>query len=85
MTHTLAELKYCSEPSCCVLYLPRRCGLTLPADYYTIPPLDELDSMSTDDSCLVQNFTIGRKGYGEIHFPGRTDVFGMNLAEIGKS
>ncbi len=62
----------------------RRCAVTLSLGYHTIPPLDELDSIATGSTCLVQNFTIGRQSYGEIHFPGLTDVYGMNLEQIGE-
>lgn len=33
-------------------------------------------------TCLVENFTVGRTGYGNIFFPGLTDVMNMNLDEI---
>ena len=33
-------------------------------------------------SCLVENFTVGRTGYGNIFFPGVTNVAGLNLDEI---
>jgi len=57
------------------------------SDYYTVPPLDELDSMATADSSdpvLVENFTVGRHGYGVIFFSGKTDVRDLNLDELGK-
>ena len=56
-------------------------------DYYTIPPVDELDSMATPNSCdpiMVENFTVGRHDYGVIFFPGETDVRNLNLDELGK-
>ncbi len=52
--------------------------------YYTIPKLADL-SMYVDEStgsCLVENFTVGREGYGNIFFPGVTNVSGLNLDEI---
>ncbi len=33
-------------------------------------------------SCLVENFTVGRNGYGNVFFPGVTNVAGLNLDEI---
>ena len=57
------------------------------SDYYTIPPVDELDSMATADSSdpiLVENFTVGRRDYGVIFFSGKTDVRDLNLDELGK-
>ncbi|XP_051164466.1 nuclear pore complex protein Nup98-Nup96 [Leptopilina boulardi] len=50
--------------------------------YYTIPPLDELDDYVCGESCLVPNFTVGRKGYGNVYFPESFDVYGLNLDEI---
>jgi len=58
------------------------------SDYYTIPSVDELDAIATagnsSDSVEIENFTIGRHGYGVIVFPGKTDVCGLNLDELGK-
>lgn len=57
------------------------------SDYYTVPPLDELDSMATAgsfDPILVENFTVGRHGYGVIFFYGKTNVRDLNLDELGK-
>lgn len=75
---------YCTCTRLFHVCTPRRCGVTLPAGYHTIPSLDELDSMTIDMECQVQNFTIIRRGYGEIHFPGLTNVYKMNLGQIGK-
>ena len=58
------------------------------SDYYTVPPLDELDSMATVDSTdpiMVENFTVGRHGYGVIFFSGKTNVRYLNLDELGKN
>lgn len=53
------------------------------AGYYTIPSLDELCSyLSEDGSCWVDNFTIGREGYGNVYFNERMDVTNLNLDEI---
>ncbi len=57
--------------------------LTRPG-YYTIPPLDECDELVEEGTCLVEGFTVGRKEYGEIHFPGQTDMYGLNLDRIGE-
>jgi nuclear pore complex protein Nup98-Nup96 len=51
------------------------------AGYYTIPPLHEIEPDS-DGKCLVEGFTIGREGYGNVHYPGTTDITGLNLDEI---
>ncbi|KAG8230236.1 hypothetical protein J437_LFUL010864 [Ladona fulva] len=59
--------------------------------YYTIPSLDELATMveevEGDDgekkvSVIVENFTVGREGYGNVFFPESFDVGGLNLDEI---
>lgn len=51
--------------------------------YYTIPSLDKLvDYIGEDGSCIVPNFTIGRKGYGNVYFGESIDVSGLNLDEL---
>lgn len=59
-------------------------GITLKrAGYYTMPSLDELCSyLSEDGSCWVNNFTIGREGYGNVYFSERMDVANLNLDEV---
>lgn len=62
-----------------------KCGLILSrSDYYTIPPLDEIDSYYNESSgtCILDSFTIGRKGYGSIFWEGPIDVASLNLDEI---
>ena len=50
--------------------------------YYTIPPLDKLDDYVCGKACIVPNFTVGRKGYGNVYFPDSFDVYGLNLDDI---
>ncbi|KAJ8342308.1 hypothetical protein SKAU_G00322360 [Synaphobranchus kaupii] len=51
--------------------------------YYTIPPMDDLGRMLNENGdCLVENFTVGRKGYGSIFFPGEVNLTDLNLDEI---
>ena len=51
--------------------------------YYTIPPMSELAAITdADGNCLVENFTVGRAGYGNVFFPGMTNVRGLNLDDI---
>ncbi|XP_052868912.1 nuclear pore complex protein Nup98-Nup96 [Anopheles cruzii] len=51
--------------------------------YYTIPSLDEIAQLMDDEGrCMVANFTIGRKGYGNVYFNEPIDVAGLNLDEI---
>lgn len=65
--------------------LCRACGVVLSKpSYYVIPPLDECDQLVENGTCIVEGFTIGRKGLGEIHFPGKTDIYGLNLDNIGR-
>ncbi|XP_059161222.1 nuclear pore complex protein Nup98-Nup96-like isoform X2 [Physella acuta] len=56
--------------------------LTRPG-YYTNPTLDEMTQMIDDNGdCFVPDFSIGREGYGNVYFPGVTNVAGLNLDEI---
>ena len=53
------------------------------AGYYTIPRYSEIVKMlDSEGNCNVENFTIGRENYGNIFFPGVTNVAGLNLDEI---
>ncbi|XP_012944343.1 nuclear pore complex protein Nup98-Nup96 [Aplysia californica] len=53
--------------------------LTRPG-YYTIPSLDEMiDLMDENGNVFVEDFTVGRVGFGNVFFPGTTNVAGMNL------
>jgi len=53
------------------------------SEYYTIPSLEELGRITdSEGSCVVENLTIGREGYGSVFFPGETDLTGLNLDEI---
>ncbi|XP_026183764.1 nuclear pore complex protein Nup98-Nup96 isoform X2 [Mastacembelus armatus] len=63
---------------------PHPAGIVLNrVGYYTIPSMEELAEMVDENGeCVVENFTIGRKGYGSIFFPGEVNVTGLNLDEI---
>lgn len=63
---------------------PHPTGIVLQrSGYYTIPPLDKLtDFLTEDGKCIVPNFTIGRKGYGNVYFGEPIDVAGLNLDEL---
>lgn len=63
---------------------PHPTGITLTRPgYYTIPSLDKLvDYIREDGSCVVPDFTIGRKGYGNVYFKGPLDVAGLNLDDL---
>lgn len=51
-------------------------------DYYTQPPMEELETFSSEELSAVSEFTVGRDGIGRVVFPGETDVRGLNLDEI---
>uniref|UniRef100_A0A8D3AM94 Nuclear pore complex protein Nup98-Nup96 n=1 Tax=Scophthalmus maximus TaxID=52904 RepID=A0A8D3AM94_SCOMX len=63
---------------------PHPAGIVLNrVGYYTIPSMKDLAEMVDDHGdCSVDNFTVGRKGYGSIFFPGEVNVTGLNLDEI---
>lgn len=52
-------------------------------EYYTKPTLDELiNYISEDGTCVVQGFTIGRIGYGNVRFSEAFDVSNLNIDEF---
>ena len=54
------------------------------SDYFTIPTLDDLDEKVDDEGrCIVKNFTIGRRNYGNVVFYDAFDVAGLDLDSIG--
>ncbi|XP_068587741.1 nuclear pore complex protein Nup98-Nup96 [Cebidichthys violaceus] len=63
---------------------PHPAGIVLNrVGYYTIPSMDDLAEMVDENGdCVVDNFTVGRKGYGSIFFPGEVNVTALNLDEI---
>lgn len=65
-------------------YTPHPTGIILTrSGYYTLPPLDKLTEFLTDDGkCIVSNFTIGRRGYGNVYFNEPIDVADLNLDEL---
>ena len=64
---------------------PQPAGIRLRrAGYYTIPSMSELATMVDPETgnCTVENFTIGRQGYGNVFFPGLTNIKNMNFDDI---
>uniref|UniRef100_A0A0B7B1H5 Nuclear pore complex protein Nup98-Nup96 n=1 Tax=Arion vulgaris TaxID=1028688 RepID=A0A0B7B1H5_9EUPU len=63
---------------------PHPTGVTMTRPgYYTIPSLDDMiDFIDENGNCVVEDLTIGRDGFGNIFFPGTTDVTGLNIDEI---
>ena len=58
------------------------CGVLLTrSGYYTIPSVSQL-SLDTEGQCLVTGFTVGREGYGNIHFPATMNIASMDMDEI---
>jgi len=51
-------------------------------DYYTSPTMDMLGRMSADELSAIPNFRVGRVGYGEVFWPGKTDILGVDLDEV---
>ncbi|KAI3442503.1 Peptidase S59 domain-containing protein [Psidium guajava] len=57
------------------------------SDYFIEPCLEELATREFEDPgylSRVQNFTVGRFGYGFVKFLGETDVRGLNINELVK-
>ena len=81
--HTNSE-----EPCCC------KCNsdsATTPATirpkltkegYFTMPSVENMKV--EDNRCIVDNLVIGKKDAGYVLFPGKTDVTGLDLDELGK-
>nr|DBA32194.1 TPA: hypothetical protein GDO54_000004 [Pyxicephalus adspersus] len=63
---------------------PHPAGIVLTREgYYTIPSMEELGNMVDENGeCIVDGFTIGRKGYGSIFFEGPVNLTNMSLDEI---
>uniref|UniRef100_A0A8C2H0E0 Nuclear pore complex protein Nup98-Nup96 n=1 Tax=Cyprinus carpio TaxID=7962 RepID=A0A8C2H0E0_CYPCA len=63
---------------------PHPAGMVLTrVGYYTIPSMEELGRMLNENGeCIVENFTVGRKGYGSVFFSGEVNLTNMNLDEI---
>ncbi|XP_027009207.2 nuclear pore complex protein Nup98-Nup96 [Tachysurus fulvidraco] len=63
---------------------PHPAGIVLTRiGYYTIPSMEELGKMLNENGeCIVENFTVGRKGYGSVFFPGEVNLTNLNLDEI---
>ena len=56
------------------------------SEYYTIPPINELNQRTdSNGDVFVDDFVVGREGYGQVKFYGRTNVAGLNLDEIGEN
>ena len=60
-------------------------GLVLTrSGYYIQPVLSELETTKTvEGRCEVENFTVGRRGYGKVCFLGVTDVVDLDLDCLG--
>ena len=64
-------------------------GITLTRPgYYMKPSLAELQALAPSHNSSgpieVEDFKVGREGYGYVVFEGKTNVRGLNLDEIGE-
>eukprot|EP01129_Flabellula_baltica_P012280 TRINITY_DN5523_c0_g1_i1.p1 TRINITY_DN5523_c0_g1~~TRINITY_DN5523_c0_g1_i1.p1 ORF type:complete len:374 (-),score=67.34 TRINITY_DN5523_c0_g1_i1:17-1138(-) len=50
--------------------------------YFTDPPLEELENYSLEELGKVKDFTIGRQEIGFIKFEGETDVRGLRINDL---
>ncbi|KAK9080482.1 hypothetical protein SSX86_000240 [Deinandra increscens subsp. villosa] len=78
-----------TDSSACLL--TRKIKTSLPtlraSDYFMEPSLTELTMRELTDPgycTMVQNFTVGRHGYGSVRFFGETDVRWLDLDHIVK-
>lgn len=64
--------------------IPDTCGVICTrSQYYTLPALDKLAQFkNSDGTCLIEGFTIGRHGYGNVHFPDVIDVANLNIDQL---
>ena len=63
-------------------HAPHPAGIVLRRpDYHTKPALDTLVPDS-NGQCWVEKFTIVRRNYGQIYWPGKVNVANLNLDEI---
>ncbi|CAN0474257.1 unnamed protein product, partial [Phaeothamnion confervicola] len=51
-------------------------------EYETVPPIKELQQMTSAQLQRVRDFTVRRRGVGEIVWEGETDVTGLDLDRI---
>ncbi|KAF5306612.1 hypothetical protein FQA39_LY08801 [Lamprigera yunnana] len=60
----------------------QRCSVKLTdKEYYTNPPIENL-SIDDNGDCIVENFEIGRKGFGKIKFLDPVNLSNLDLDEI---
>lgn len=52
--------------------------------FSTRPSIEALQSYSESRLAAVEDFTVIREGYGEVTWPGLTDVRGLNVDEVVK-
>ncbi len=51
-------------------------------NYYTMPAIRDLQ-LDENGDCWVDDFVVGHRAYGTAHFPGKTNVAGLDLDAIG--
>ena len=59
------------------------CPVTLKnPNYYTEPRAKDLH-LDENGNCWVDDFVVGHRTHGSAHFPGRTNVTGLDLDSVG--
>ena len=51
-------------------------------DYFTVPSMEILNAMTEEELMNVVDFTVGHYEYGELQWPGVTDVRGLDLDKL---
>lgn len=50
--------------------------------YQTVPPMSEIPGLDGNGECWVKEFSITRRNYGRIFWPGRINIAGLDLDQI---
>lgn len=50
--------------------------------YYCKPSIDVMRGMTESELARIEEFEVGRHGFGKITWPGLTDVRNLNLDEL---
>lgn len=88
ITSPISKVQNITEPASVESSISRRqvSDASLPVidqpDYYVRPDLVDLARMSEADLSAVQNFEVGRRGFGRVKFLGPVDVRGVRINDI---
>ncbi|KAK4689973.1 nuclear pore complex protein Nup98-Nup96, partial [Tremellales sp. Uapishka_1] len=61
---------------------PRQVEVSKKGDYWCRPRLEKLKGMRDEDLAQVENFTAGRRGYGEVTFLEPVDLTSVSLQDM---